>query len=82
MRVIARPSGPRPALQTTNVGGRVLVLYDSVLRSIGIDPAAEPPDRPKTITINRTIELTGLSKRTVDRMIADGRAERAKEHAA
>lgn len=79
-----KPSGKRPALKTTEVGGRVLVFYDSVLQAIGLDPATEPPDRPKTVTIRRTQELTGLSKRTVDRMIADGRAAQAeqKEHAA
>jgi hypothetical protein len=70
-----KPTGKRPALQTTTVGGRVLVFYDSVLRAIGIDPATEPDNRPKTVTISRTQELTGLSSRTVNRMIADGRAE-------
>jgi hypothetical protein len=54
-----------------------LVFYDSVLQAVGIDLAAEPPDRPKTVTIKRTQELTGLSSRTVNRMIADGRAEQA-----
>jgi len=53
----------------------VLVFYDSVLQAIGIDPATEPADRPKTVTIIRTQQLTGLSSRTVNRMIADGRAE-------
>jgi hypothetical protein len=71
-----KPQGPRPSLQTTEVGGRVLVRYDSMLEALGIDPATEPADRPKTLTIQRTIELTGLSKTTVDRMIRDGRAER------
>lgn len=69
-----KPTGKRPALQTTTVGGRVLVYYDSVLKAIGIDPATEPADRPKTVTIKRTQEISGLSQRTVDRMIADGRA--------
>jgi hypothetical protein len=55
------------------------VFYDSVLQAIGIDPATEPADRPKTVTKNRTKELTGLSERTVDRMIQDGRAERNNE---
>jgi hypothetical protein len=82
MRAIVKPLGKRPSLQTAIVGGRVLVLYDSVLQALGIDPEKEPADRPKTVTINRTIELTGLSPRTVGRMIATGRAERAKEHAA
>jgi hypothetical protein len=74
-----KPSGKRPTLKTTTVGGRVLVFWDSVLLAIGIDPATEPANRPKTVTIRQTQELTGLSKRTVDRMIADGRAERVRE---
>jgi len=74
-----KPTGRRPTLKTTMVGGRVLVFYDSVLQALGKDPATEPADRPITVTINRTIELTGLSKRTVGRMIADGRAQH--EHA-
>lgn len=68
-----KPTGKKPALQSTTVGGRVLILYDSVLRAIGIDPATEPADRPKTVTIKKTMELTSLSKPTVDRMIAAGR---------
>lgn len=72
-----KSTGKRPTLKTTTVGGRVLVFYDSVLQAIGIDPTTEPADRPKTVTINRTQQLTGLSKRTVDRMIADGRAEQS-----
>jgi hypothetical protein len=70
-----KPTGKRPALKTTTVGGRVLVFYDSVLEALGIDPTTEPADRPKTVTINRTLALTGLSSRTVNRMIADGRTE-------
>lgn len=74
-----KPTGKLPILQTTTVGGRVLVFYNSVLQAIGIDPAAEPADRPKTVTILRAIELLGLSARTVNRMIAAGRAERVRE---
>jgi hypothetical protein len=69
-----KPTGKRPILKSTTVGGRVLVFYDSVLQAIKIDPATEPADRPKTVTIKRTQELTGLSSRTVNRMIAAGRA--------
>jgi hypothetical protein len=76
MRATVKPTGKRPPLETTTVGGRVLVFYDSVLRALGIEPATEP-DRPKTVTINRTIELTGLSPRTIGRMIAAGRAEQS-----
>jgi hypothetical protein len=68
-----KPSGKRPALETTACGGRVLVRYDSVLRAIGQDPASAPPDRPLTVTIKKTQELTGLSARTISRMIEDGR---------
>jgi hypothetical protein len=68
-----KPSCKRPPLKTTAVGGRTLVYYDSVLRAIGIDPATEPSDRPKTVTIKKTMEITSLSKPTIDRMIAAGR---------
>jgi hypothetical protein len=77
-----KPTGKRPPLKSTTIGGRVLVFYDSVLEALGVDPATEPADRPRTITIAKTMQLTSLSRVTVDRMIADGRAERAKEHAA
>jgi hypothetical protein len=77
-----KPYSKRPALQTTTVGGRVLVYYDSVLQAIGIDPATEPTDRPKTLTISKTIEMTSLSKRTVDRMIAAGRGAPENQNAA
>jgi hypothetical protein len=60
-----KPTDKRPALKTVIVGGRVLVYYDSVLQAIGIDPATEPPDRPKTVTIARAQELTGLSPRSL-----------------
>jgi len=76
MRTIAKPTGPRPALKSMTLGERRLVLYDSLLEAIGVDPAGEPADRPKTVTIQRAVELTGISKRTIDRMIALGRAER------
>jgi hypothetical protein len=56
----------------------VLVYYDSVLQALNIDPATEP-NRPKTVTIQRTQELTGLSPRTLVRMIADGREAGATE---
>jgi hypothetical protein len=70
----------RPAarpLKTTKVGGRTLVLYDSVLELLGIDPATEPPDRPKAVTIQQTENLIGLGPRYIHRMIAAGRAAKA-----
>jgi hypothetical protein len=63
---------PRP-LKSTKVGFRVLVFYDSVLEALGIDPETEP-NRPKTISVNRVRELTGLGERVVWRMIAAGRS--------
>ena len=75
-------SSERPALKAVSVGGRTLVIYDSVLQAIGIDPTTEPADRPKTITIKKTMELTSLSKPTVDRMIAAGREHETQEDAA
>jgi hypothetical protein len=72
-----KPEGELPALDTTTVGGRVLVFFDSVLRVLGDDPATKPADRPITLTIKKTQELTGLSPRTVTRMIARGRAKQA-----
>jgi hypothetical protein len=74
-----KPTGKLPALKTTTVGGRVLVFYDSVLQALGIDPAKEPTDRPKTVTVIRAQELIGLSSRTVNRMIAVGRAQQMAE---
>jgi hypothetical protein len=76
------PTSELPALKTTTVGGRRLVFYDSILQVLGIDPAYEPADRPKTVTVLKAMELLGLSSRTVTRMIAAGRAERVRENAA
>jgi hypothetical protein len=77
-----KPTDKRPALESTIVGGRVLVFHDSVLRALGIDPATQPPSRPITVTKARAQELTGLSQRTIDRMIAAGRTEETSTQAA
>jgi hypothetical protein len=74
-----KPAGKLPVLRSTTVGGRVLVFYDSILQALGLDPAYEPADRPKTVTILKAVELLGLSARTVNRMIAAGRAEHVRE---
>jgi hypothetical protein len=74
--------GPSPPLRTAKVGRRVLVDYENVLQFLGIDPASEP-DRPKTISVQKTIALTSLSPATVNRMIAAGRdAAASQENAA
>lgn len=65
-----------PALQAMVCGGRVLVFYDSLLRAIDIDPETEP-DRPKTVSIKRAQQLTGLSLPTIERMIRAGRQAQA-----
>jgi hypothetical protein len=70
---------PQP-LRSAKVGFRVLVFYDSILELLGIDPASEPPERPKTVTIKRAEELTGLCERTIYRMIAEGRAAPAPDN--
>jgi hypothetical protein len=68
-----KPQAAATPLKTTKVGIRTLVFYDSVLEALGIDPATEP-DRPKTVTIKRAIQLIGLGDRHIFRMIAAGRA--------
>jgi hypothetical protein len=80
MRAIVKPEGELPVLETTTVGGRVLVFLDSVYRALGEDPATKPANQPITLTISQTIALTNLSPRTVTRMIARGSAERVREH--
>jgi hypothetical protein len=69
-----KPQAAAKPLRTTKVGSRVLVFYDSVLEVLGIDPATEPADRPKTVTIKQTENLIGLGERAIFRMIAAGRA--------
>jgi hypothetical protein len=62
-----------PPLKTTKLGASTMVYYDSALRAVGIDPATEPSDRPKTISIKQTEKLIGKSRATVNRMIVAGR---------
>lgn len=67
---------PQPAakpLRTTSMGPRTLVFYDSILEVLGIDPATEPADRPKTVSIRQAANLIGLGERYIFRMIAAGR---------
>ena len=64
---------PKP-LKSVKAGFRVLIYYDSILEVLHIDPATEPPDRPKTVSEKRAQELTGLGERAIHRMIAAGRA--------
>jgi hypothetical protein len=85
MRSLIRPYGEPAAVKSTRVGARVLLDRDNVLEVVGIDPADEPPDRPRTITIAQAVELTNLSRRTIADMVARGRAkasEASQENAA
>jgi hypothetical protein len=62
----------RPSVKAIKCGRRTLVDYDSLLRAIGKDPATEPADRPKTISINRAVEISDLSRTTIWRMTREG----------
>lgn len=57
-----------PKIRSFKCGRRTLLDYDSLLQAIGKDPALEPPDRPKTISINRAVEISDLSRTTLWRM--------------
>ena len=46
-----------PSVKAVNSGRRRLIDYDSLLRAIGKDPATEPADRPKTVSIRRAVEI-------------------------
>jgi hypothetical protein len=70
-----KPIRKRPTLKAFKGGGTTQVYYDSLLRARGIDPATESADRPLTVPKKVAARLIGTSVRTIDRMIADGRAE-------
>jgi len=65
----------RPTLRAYKGGGKSYVYYDDLLLARGIDPAKEPENRPLTVPKKEAARLIGTSVRTIDRMIADGRAE-------
>jgi hypothetical protein len=59
----------RPSIRAVKCGPRRTLLdYDDLLRAIGKDPESEGPDRPKTISIERAVELSTLSRTTLWRM--------------
>jgi hypothetical protein len=62
----------RPSVKAVKSGRRTLLDYDSLLRAIGKDPATEPSDRPKMVSIRRAIEISSLSRTTLWRMTRDG----------
>lgn len=73
MQTQAVPKPSRPcALQTIVVRQTKLILYASFRDVFQIPPT---PDDPWTITTSKAVELSGLSRRTLDRMIAAGKAD-------
>ena len=62
-----------------DMGGRTLIYYDSVLKAVGIDPTTESPDRPLVVTKPMAMKMLSVSPRTIDRMIAAGRAAEAEQ---
>jgi hypothetical protein len=63
------------SVKAVKSGRRTLLDYDSLLRAIGKDPATEPADRPKTVSIRRAIEISSLSRTTIWRMTREGLQE-------
>jgi hypothetical protein len=54
-----------PKFNFVQVGQRIFIEADSYLRAIGKDPAKEPADQAKIITIDRALEISdGLISRT------------------
>ncbi len=65
------PSKNLPPVRSVLIGNRRLIIWDSFLHAL--DPSAPvPPDAPKTLTVQKAVEISGLSKSTIDRMIAAG----------
>jgi hypothetical protein len=64
-----------PSVKSVKRSRRRLIDYDSLLCAIGKDPATEPADRPKTVSIRRAIEISSLSRTTLWRMTRDGAQE-------
>ena len=57
-------------LRSIVVGHRRLVLYESLQHVLALQPTK---DDPITVTLAKAGQMTGLSRRTLDRMIAAGR---------
>jgi hypothetical protein len=66
-----------PTLQTVKIGRGTRVVYDDILLAAGRDPANEPSDRPKAVSIRKAQALLDVSRATVNRMIVAGREEAA-----
>jgi hypothetical protein len=72
------PAVPKPkcdcVLRSVVVGHRTLIDFESLAHVLGRE---RTPTDPITVTKKTAAELTDLSQRTIDRMIARGRADAA-----
>jgi hypothetical protein len=68
-----------PAVRTTKVGHRTLIVRASLFEAVGVTDPTPFDARPVTITPRQARELVNLSRQTIDRMIAAGRAEQAEQ---
>jgi hypothetical protein len=73
LQAVTKPKRPC-ALKSTVVGSRRLIRYESFLQALGIEPVAGI-DLPVTITIKKAQQLSGLSRATINRMLAAGNAD-------
>jgi hypothetical protein len=65
-----------PGLKATEVGGRVLIDFESLVKALQIEPPNDA-DKPLTVTIKRAQELSGLGRTTLHRMVVRGREDSA-----
>jgi hypothetical protein len=62
-----------PALKAKKIGRSTKVNYDDVLLAAGRNPADEPVDRPKVVSIRKAQGILDVSRATINRMIVRGR---------
>jgi hypothetical protein len=70
-QAVVKPKRPC-VLRSVVVRTRRLIQYESFLHVLGNEPA---PDDPVTITIKKAQQLSGLSRATINRMLAAGNAD-------
>jgi len=72
-QAVNKPKRPC-VLRSVVVGTRRLILYQSFLDVLDIEPA---PDDPLTITVKDAIKKSRLSRATIGRMVSAGAATEA-----
>jgi hypothetical protein len=78
-----KPSNSKtPPVRTIKLADRTLIVRASFFEALGIADPLPEMIRPVTITAKQALELSNLSRSTIDRMIAAGRAEANQEAAA